>query len=117
MSSFLRLPGPPTLYASLSPVTCQLVTATANSLRVKLPGCKSAAHVQRSFRTFVVVTVFPNSSFRLLKSRVTRQRSGDIPPWNMAHDGDHAPVPLFGPWMWPPTPLATPARLSPATTQ
>ena len=96
MSSILRLPGPATLYCRFVPVTCQLVTATANSLRAKLPNCRSADQVQRSLRTLVVVTVLPNSSLRLLKSRFTRQRPGDVPPWNMAQDGDHAPVPLLG---------------------
>src|ERR1035441_9353997 len=108
MSSILRLPGPATRYCRFVPVTCQFVTAAANSLRAKLPNCKSADHVQRSFRTLVVITVFPNSSFRLLKSRVTRHRSGDVPPWNMAHDGDHAPVPLFGLYTHPYTPTRFP---------
>src|SRR5271157_3403363 len=108
MSSILRLPGPATLYCRFVPVACQLATTTANSLRAKLPDCRSAAHVQRIFRTFVVVTVCPNSSFRLLKSRVTRQRSGDVPPWNMAQDGDHAPVPLLGLYTHPYTPTRFP---------
>src|ERR1035437_1204056 len=110
MSSIRRLPGPATRYCRFVPVTCQSVTATANSLRAKLPNCKSAAHVQRSFRTFVVVTAFPNSSFRfrLLKSRFTRHRDGDVPPWNIAQDGDRAPVPPLGLYTHPYTPTRFP---------
>src|SRR5208283_5077002 len=108
MSSTLRLPGPATLYVRLVPVACQFVTTTENSLRAKLPDCKSAAHVQRSFRTFVVVTVFPESSFKLLKSRFTCQHCGDVPPWNMANDGDQAPVLLLGLYTHPYTPTRFP---------
>src|ERR1035441_4547715 len=108
MSSPRRLPGPAPRYCRFVPVTCQFVTAAANSLRAKLPNCKSADHVQRSFRALVVVTVSPNSSFRLLKSRFTRTQPGTVSPWNMAQDGDHAPVPLLGLCTHPYTPTRFP---------
>src|ERR1017187_1899566 len=79
-----RLPVPATEYCSFVPFTLQFVTATANSLRAKLPLCKSAAHVQRIFRTLVVGTVAPVVSRSAEKSSCTFQPAGDPPPANCA---------------------------------
>src|ERR1035441_5039247 len=103
-----RLPVPATEYCSFVPFTLQFVTATANSLRAKLPLCKSAAHVQRIFRTLVVGTVAPVVSRSAEKSSCTFQPAGDTPPANSAAPGAHDSVsaPCTVPYTLIPLPFA-----------
>src|ERR1035437_5231456 len=101
-----RLPVPATEYCSFVPLTLQFVTATANSLRAKLPLCKSAAQVQRILRTAVVGTGAPVASCAAEKSIPTVQRSGDRPPAKFAAPGAHDSVPA--PCTVPYTPIRLP---------
>src|SRR5664280_587972 len=82
-----RLPVPATEYCSFVPLTLQFVTATANSLRAKLPLCRSAAQVQRIFRTHVAGTSEPVVSRNAEKSSCTLHCSGDTPPVKLAAAG------------------------------
>src|SRR5687767_1325278 len=106
LSSIRRLPAPPISYPRFVPVTSQSLTATENSVRVKWFHCRSAAHVHRIFRTFVIVTVCEFVSVRSLKSRSTRHFVGETPPVNSADEGDHDSVPA--PYTPPYTPILFP---------
>src|ERR1017187_2894944 len=101
-----RLPVPATEYCSFVPLTLQFVTATANSLRAKFPLCRSAAHVQRILRTFVMVTVAPSLSSNDPNGRLICQVDGDTPPAKLADAG--APPSVPAPCTVPYTPMRFP---------
>src|ERR1035441_2274670 len=84
-----RLPVPATEYCSFVPLTLPFVTATANSLRAKFPLCRSAAHVQRILRTFVMVTVAPSLSSNDPNGRLICHTAGLAPPAKFAVAGAH----------------------------
>src|SRR5450759_3012810 len=102
-----RLPAPATEYCTFVPLTLQFVTATANSLRAKLPLCRSAAQVQRILRTLVNGgNATPSLSTSAEKSSATRHRSGDTPPVKFAALGAHDSV--HDPCTVPYTPIRLP---------
>src|ERR1035438_3543297 len=101
-----RLPVPATEYPSFVPLTLQFVTTTANSLRAKLPLCRSAAHVQRIFRTEAVGTSAPVTSCSADKVGATLHCPGDAPPAKFAAAGAHPSVPA--PCTVPYTPIRFP---------
>src|SRR5580698_9234909 len=99
-SSTRQLPKPASLYVPFDPFTVQFDTTTENSLRTKLPACKSAAHVQRIFRTAFMgtetLTPFAFNPFIELKSRLTCHSAGDAPPLRSCHPGCQISVAVPG---------------------
>ena len=91
-SSTRLLPVPATGSTALRSGDRPVRDATENSLRSKSPGCKSADHVHRNFRTLVVGyrLTCPNPGVR--RSRGPHcQRDGVIPPAeNVAAAGDQS---------------------------
>src|ERR1017187_4815897 len=106
-----RLPVPAKEYCSFVPLTLQSVTTASNSLRAKFPLCRSAAHVQRILRTFVIVTVAPSLSSNDPNGRLICQVDGDTPPAKFAATGAHPSVPA--PCTVPYTPIRFPFEPGP----
>src|SRR5579872_4417505 len=85
---------------------------TENSLRWKLPACRSAAQVHRIFRTFAVGTVTnvvkSGSRYpcKFAKFRLTCQVQGEAPWLKTAELGDHDSV--HAPCTVPYTPIRFP---------